>query len=271
MSRFRFSGGVIISTALKMIAITLLLSMTSVMAFTIPSTRFITSTNTNTNRYMSTTDNEQEQINYNAIHVPKSGGTGVKSASEIMSSKQPLSLGAPPPRQPKGGSFITKGGIQIDAIVRPLLYTHGDVNPCDIDEEDCEQYISEFFGSEGEENDSEGEESEYSWGSDGAIERLIDLLDYRKGALLTSSYEFPGRYVLFVEFICLFYIIVCHVFVNLNSLYVPLINNIIQICTMVIRIRRSTTLRNRYRLTLQNISIKQTWTSIITTYIIFHE
>jgi len=216
MTKYRFSSGVIIPTALKMIAILLLLSMTSVMAFTIPSTRFITSTNTNTNRYMSTTDNEQEQINYNAIHVPKSGGTGVKSASEIMSSKQPLSLGAPPPRQPKGGSFITKGGIQIDAIVRPLLYTHGDVNPCDIDEEDCEQYISEFFGSEGEENDSEGEESEYSWGSDGAIERLIDLLDYRKGALLTSSYEFPGRYVLnlFVVEVCLVFccVLVCCVF-----------------------------------------------------------
>jgi len=212
MTKYRFSSGVIIPTALKMIAILLLLSMTSVMAFTSPSTSLNRFTNINTNRYMSTTDNEQEQINYNAIHVPKSGGTGVKSASEIMSSKQPLSLGAPPPRQPKGGSFITKGGIQIDAIVRPLLYTHGDINPCDIDEdEDCEQYVSEFF-SNGDENDSEGEESEYSWGSDGAIERLIDLLDYRKGALLTSSYEFPGRYVLFVEFVvefvCLFYIIV---------------------------------------------------------------
>ena len=199
MARFRFSGGVI-SIALKMIAITLL-SMTSVMAFTIPSTPSTSNrfTNTNTNRYMSTTpNNEQEQINYNAIHVPKSGGTGVKSASEIMSSKTPLSLGAPPPRQPKGGTFITKGGIQIDAIVRPLLYTHGDISPCDIDEEDCEQYVSEFF-SNGDDNGSEGgKESLYSWGSDGAIERLIDLLDYRKGALLTSSYEFPGRYVLFV-------------------------------------------------------------------------
>ena len=179
--------------------------MTSVMAFTIPSTPSTSNrfTNTNTNRYMSTTpNNEQEQINYNAIHVPKSGGTGVKSASEIMSSKTPLSLGAPPPRQPKGGTFITKGGIQIDAIVRPLLYTHGDINPCDIDEEDCEQYVSEFF-SNGEEYGIDGGESLYSWGSDGAIERLIDLLDYRKGALLTSSYEFPGRYVvcLFVEFV----------------------------------------------------------------------
>jgi hypothetical protein len=31
------------------------------------------------------------------------------------------------------------------------------------------------------------------WGSDGAIERLVDLLDHRRGAVLTSSYEFPGR------------------------------------------------------------------------------
>ena len=220
MARFSFSGGTI-SSALIMIAITILLSMTSVMSFTTPSTRFTTSTNNNnpqsSNRYMTTTpNNEQEQINYNAIHVPKSGGTGVKSASEIMSSKQPLSLGAPPPKQPKGGSFITNGGIQIDAIVRPLLYTHGDVNPCDIDEEDCEQYVSEFFESEGKDG-----ESDYSWGSDGAIERLIDLLDYRKGALLTSSYEFPGRYVLICLFVivelvlcvvCCVSCIVCHVF-----------------------------------------------------------
>lgn len=215
MTKYRFSSGGIISTALKMIAITLLISMTSVLAFTSPSTslnRYTTSTNNNkpisSNRYMSTTpSNEQEQINYNEIHVPKSGGTGVKSASEIMSSKTPLSLGAPPPRQPKGGTFITKGGIQIDAIVRPLLYTHGDVNPCDIDEEDCEQYVSEFFSNGKNENGSE--ESEYSWGSDGAIERLIDLLDYRKGALLTSSYEFPGRYVvcLLLSLSVVFYIL----------------------------------------------------------------
>jgi len=219
MTKYRFSSGGVISIALKMIAITLL-SMTSVMAFTSPSTRFTTSTNNNkplsSNRYMSTTpNNEQEQINYNAIHVPKSGGAGVKSASEIMSSKQPLSLGAPPPRKPKGGSFITQGGIQIDAIVRPLLYTHGDINPCDVDEEDCESYVSEFFSNGGKESES-GEESEYSWGSDGAIERLIDLLDYRKGALLTSSYEFPGRYVLnlFVVEVCLVFccVLVCCVF-----------------------------------------------------------
>ena len=38
-----------------------------------------------------------------------------------------------------------------------------------------------------------GEESGLTWGSDGAIERLVDLLDHRRGALLTSSYEFPGR------------------------------------------------------------------------------
>ena len=125
---------------------------------------------------------------------------------EIMSNNK-LSLGAPPPRQPKGGTFLTNGGIQIDAIVRPLLYTHGEVNPCDIDEEDCESYVSEFFSNE---NGSKEEESEYSWGSDGAIERLIDLLDYRKGALLTSSYEFPGRCVplfvcIVVEFVCFNY------------------------------------------------------------------
>ena len=239
MARFRFSGGGVISTALIMIAIKLLISMsTSVMAFTTPSTstnRFITPINTNTNRHMSTTPNN-EQINYNAIHVPKSGGTGIKSASEIMSSKQPLSLGAPPPQQPKGGSFITNGGIQIDAIVRPLLYTHGEINPCDIDsddDEECESYVSEFFSNENG-IEGEGEESEYSWGSDGAIERLIDLLDYRKGALLTSSYEFPGRYVpLFVcivvelVYICFVYRLKC--FCNFYPLHLFTLNINIQI------------------------------------------
>jgi hypothetical protein len=118
----------------------------------------------------------QEHPNYNSVYVPKSGGTGVKSASEMMSTN-PRSLGAPPPRRPKGGTFVTRGGVTIDANVRALRYTHGEI--CD-EEDDC--YVSEFF-----------EGGDKVWGSDGAIERLIDLLDERRGAVLTSGYEFPGR------------------------------------------------------------------------------
>lgn len=139
-------------------------------------------------------------VDYNAIFVAKEGGTGVKSASEMMGGRggNTRSLGAPPPRPPRGGTFVTDGGVTIDAVVRPLAYTHGDIDQCvepaggsgsggDVDGEDCEVYVSPFFKDGGEENG-------LSWGSDGAIEKLIDLLDHRKGAVLTSSYEFPGRY-----------------------------------------------------------------------------
>lgn len=119
----------------------------------------------------------EQAIDYNSVYVPKSGGTGVKSASEMMNSA-PRSLGAPPPRRPRGGSFLTRGGVNIDAHVRELRYTHGQV--CDAEDDDC--YVSSFF-----------EESGKVWGSEGAIERLIDLLDERRGAVLTSGYEFPGR------------------------------------------------------------------------------
>jgi hypothetical protein len=107
------------------------------------------------------------------------------------------SLGAPPPRPPRGGKFVTKGGISIDAVVRPLRYTHGDYDVCvglDGTDDDCEGYVSSFFQqNNGGEEEMEGTTAGLVWGSDGAIERLVDLLDYRKGALLTSSYEFPGR------------------------------------------------------------------------------
>ena len=50
---------------------------------------------------------------------------------------------------------------------------------------DGDEYVSSFFEN--------GGDHEHTWGSDGAIERLVDLLDHRRGALLTSSYDFPGR------------------------------------------------------------------------------
>jgi hypothetical protein len=135
-------------------------------------------------------------INYNAVYVPKSGGVGVKSASEMMGVRgaSARGLGAPPPRLPPGGRFFTAGGVEIDATVRPLRYTHGDDDGCgDPMDDGCDAYVPSFFSSEGGGGGGEGEEEVLPWGSDGAIERLVDLLDRRKGAVLTSSYEFPGR------------------------------------------------------------------------------
>lgn len=136
---------------------------------------------------MSTTESERAPVDYNAVYVAKQGGAGVKSASEMMGVRgaSTRSLGAPPPRPPRGGTFVTEGGVTIDAAVRPLRFTHGDVDECPV-EEGCDTYVSSFF-------ENGGEESGLTWGSDGAIERLVDLLDHRRGALLTSSYEFPGR------------------------------------------------------------------------------
>ena len=127
-------------------------------------------------------------VDYNAVRVAKSGSAGVKSASEMMSARgNSMSLGAPPPRPPRGGTFVTSGGVTIDAKVRPLRYTHGGVDECAVtDEEGCDVYVSSFF-------EGGGAEGGLEWGSDGAIERLVELLDHRRGALLTSSYEFPGR------------------------------------------------------------------------------
>lgn len=95
---------------------------------------------------------------YNAVKVAKKGGQGVDTASQ-KASDQGLSLGAPRGK-PKGGHFMTKGGIQVTADV-----------------------VSLEFSKENTPGTSES-----------AINFLINQLDSHKGALLTSSYEFPGRY-----------------------------------------------------------------------------
>lgn len=154
----------------------------------------ITSTTTNI-------DSNKQSINYNSVYVAKSGGVGVKSASEMMGTRgiSPRGLGAPPPRRPVGGTFVTNGGIEINAIVRSLRYTHGNAID-DVVNLDCgEDYVSSFFNSNNSDGDGDSggkvvDDCGLIWGSDGAIERLINLLDHRKGAVLTSSYEFPGRY-----------------------------------------------------------------------------
>ena len=95
---------------------------------------------------------------YNGVFVPKEGGVGAVTASQ-QAMLQDLSLGAPPAR-PKGGHFLTKGGIQVTAHVQPLEFSR----------------------------------SLNGGTSANAIEELVDKLDEHRGVLYTSSYEFPGRY-----------------------------------------------------------------------------
>jgi anthranilate synthase len=104
---------------------------------------------------MSTTEQTRD---FNAVPVAKEGGRGVETASQ-QALERGLSLGAPPAR-PKGGHFLTKGGIQVTANIKRVKFSrslNGDT-------------------------------------SSTAIEKLIDQLDDHRGVLLTSSYEFPGRY-----------------------------------------------------------------------------
>jgi anthranilate synthase len=88
---------------------------------------------------------------------------GVATASQ-QALEQGLSLGAPPKR-PEGGNYRTKGGLDVAVCVDPVEFSS-----------------DAAAGSTGTLN------------SASAIEDLIDKLDHRKGVLLASSYEFPGRY-----------------------------------------------------------------------------
>jgi anthranilate synthase len=96
---------------------------------------------------------------FNGVHVVKKGGVGAVTASEQAMS-QGLSLGAPPAR-PQGGHYLTKGGLQVTAHVEPL------------------EFAATPTGA--------GTAAD-------AIEDLIGDLDHKRGVLLKSSYEFPGRY-----------------------------------------------------------------------------
>jgi hypothetical protein len=96
--------------------------------------------------------------NFNAVDVAKTGGQGAISVAQ-QAVDQNLSLGAPRQR-PTGGHFLTKGGVQVTANVQPLEFS----------------------------------KSLQPGTSEAAIENLIVQLDSNKGVLLTSSYEFPGRY-----------------------------------------------------------------------------
>lgn len=102
--------------------------------------------------------------NFNSVKVAKTGGVGMTTASQ-QAVAQDLSLGAPRAR-PKGGRFLTKGGIEIISNVKRLEYT-----------------------KTGDELSLANSNS-----SEAVIESLVAQLDSHKGVLLTSSYEFPGRY-----------------------------------------------------------------------------
>jgi anthranilate synthase len=96
---------------------------------------------------------------FNGVPVAKEGGVGAVTASQ-QALERGLSLGAPPVR-PKGGHYMSKGGVQVTANVERLVFSPDTSN---------------------------------SQTSASAIEELVDQLDQRRGVLLTSSYEFPGRY-----------------------------------------------------------------------------
>ncbi|MGK3733740.1 MAG: anthranilate synthase [Bacillariaceae sp.] len=101
---------------------------------------------------------------FNGVEVAKTGGAGMITAGQQAVTQQ-LSLGAPGVR-PKGGHYLTKGGIQVTANVDRLDYTRT-----------------------GDEASLANKKS-----SEAIIESLVERLDSHKGVLLTSSYEFPGRY-----------------------------------------------------------------------------
>ena len=133
----------------------------AVESFTIPFIRFYTPTGL---PLRSTTQNAANNVetssnkDYNSVFVAKEGGRGATTASQ-QALEQNLSLGAPPAR-PSGGHYLTKGGLQVTAHVEPL------------------EFSSELKAGT----------------SASAIEELVQKLDDHKGVLLTSSYEFPGRY-----------------------------------------------------------------------------
>jgi hypothetical protein len=109
-------------------------------------------------------------VEYNAVPVAKTGGRGVMSTSQDALEKN-LSLGAPGDK-PLGGHYLSRSGVQITANVTPLQFVNG--GTLDPDEKAP-------LGS-----------------SARALEDLIDQLDTARGVLLSSSYEYPGRCVIYV-------------------------------------------------------------------------
>lgn len=129
---------------------------------------FTTTVKTDSSRYSTS---NAVATDYNGVPVAKEGGLGAVTASQQALARG-LSLGAPPVR-PKGGHYMTKGGVQVTAHVDRLTFSN--------------QY-------DGKTNTGTAEGTKTTATSISAIEDLVEKLDYKKGVLLTSSYEFPGRY-----------------------------------------------------------------------------
>eukprot|EP00547_Thalassionema_nitzschioides_P000016 CAMPEP_0194207124 /NCGR_PEP_ID=MMETSP0156-20130528/5972_1 /TAXON_ID=33649 /ORGANISM="Thalassionema nitzschioides, Strain L26-B" /LENGTH=939 /DNA_ID=CAMNT_0038933825 /DNA_START=46 /DNA_END=2863 /DNA_ORIENTATION=- len=95
---------------------------------------------------------------FNAVRVAKEGGVGERTAGQ-QAYDQNLSLGAPRARSSKkdgASTYLTDSGkLEITSSVRTV---------------------------------------EFEKEAPMRIEQMVDLLDDHKGVLLTSSYEFPGRY-----------------------------------------------------------------------------
>jgi anthranilate synthase len=104
------------------------------------------------------TNTQSSSATNNNVVVVKEGGRGVPTAGQ-QAAEQGLTLGAPPVR-PQGGHFLTKGGVQVTAHVSRLEFS---------------PQLQAGTSAQ-------------------AIEDLVTQLDSQKGVLLTSSYEFPGRY-----------------------------------------------------------------------------
>ena len=148
------------------------------------STTTSSSYNNNSNKNMFSNDD---------VPVAKTGGRGAVTASQ-QALQQNLSLGAPPAR-PKGGHYMTKGGIQVTANVQPLTFitSHYSTNSNNYKTQQQLQQpplqqqqpqLSSLLGNDGTLPSSSAE----------AISQIIQQLDTHRGVLLTSSYEFPGRY-----------------------------------------------------------------------------
>lgn len=109
--------------------------------------------------------------NFNGVPVAKEGGRGMATASQ-QALQQGLSLGAPPVR-PSNATVVTRGGILVASHVEPLIFSNT---------------LSSTTATTSTTTTNSTPTSAH------AIEALIDQLNTRRGVLLTSSYEFPGRY-----------------------------------------------------------------------------
>jgi anthranilate synthase len=146
--------------------------------------------------------------NNNIPIVEKTGGRGVASASQ-RAADQGLSLGAPPKR-PTGGQYMTRGGVQVTAHVQPMdfvsISSNGAGGSSGAGTSSRSSTSSNTVTSTTNKSDgtttttttttttNNGETASSSTSAQAALEDLVNELDRKKGVLLASSYEFPGRY-----------------------------------------------------------------------------